>query len=639
MSVEKMKLVNIAGPIRKFEEIILKHIINNDVHLEDAQLVLESIHGLFPFMDENQYDNKLFSIEDLNKHFNVTTKKLSISKINDILGENQKAETLDAYIKTIQDRVNLHHSIIDESTSKIGEKQQVMNQMIPIMELDINIDNLFHFDYVKFRFGKLSSDNYRKLKRYIRDLDVILITNQVTEDTVWLSYFMPAIIAEKIDSIFASLFFERIRLAGGIEGTPKHVQEVLNMEINQLNLKIEKEQKEFDEFIRAEKSNFQKAFTEIHYLQRANEIKVYAGHTMESFYIVGWVPEKKAEEIKRALSSDLEMMYIEEDADDVKNTNPPTKLKNRKMIAPYEMLITMYGLPQYNTIDPTSFVAITYTVMFGIMFGDIGQGFLFLLAGIYFKFVKKKSFGLIVLNIGIFSMIFGFLYGSFFGNEEIIRPIWSSPLHSINTILYMSVGMGVFMILVAMVINIINKIRTKDYGQLFFSKNGIAGFVLYLGAILFILNFVITGKAIGSIVLIVLFFVLPIVAIFFEKQLSEKIVKVKKEHQEKHSFVEAFFELFEALLGFLSNTISFVRVGAFALNHAGLSLAVWTLYNMNTSAGGKVIVLIIGNLLIIGLEGLIVGIQCLRLQYYEMFSRFFSINGRKFVSQNIGEDN
>jgi len=187
--------------------------------------------------------------------------------------------------------------------------------------------------------------------------------------------------------------------------------------------------------------------------------------------------------------------------------------------------------------------------------------------------------------------------------------------------------------------NIINRIKTKEYGQLLFSKNGIAGFLIYIGAIIFVLKFIITKNATMSIILIIVFFIIPMIVIFFEKQLSQKLEKGKGKLHAKNSFVESFFELFEALLGFLSNTISFVRVGAFALNHAGLSLAVWTLYNMNDSAGGKIIVLILGNLLIIGLEGLIVGIQCLRLQYYEMFSRFFSGDGREFVPQNIGEDN
>ncbi len=639
MAVVKMKLMNIAGPIERFEEVILSHIINNDVHLEDAQMVLESINGLFPYMEENQYEQIAYDFERENKRFNCKKKQLSKSKISEILENSNRKTELAQYISCVSKRTSDNEQAMKNYQNSIDDKLQILNQMMPIMDLDINIEELFHLDYIKFRFGKLSTDNYMKLKRYIRELDVLLITNQISDDVVWLSYFMPAIIAEKIDSIFASLFFERVRLAEGISGKPLEAKNTLQQEIKKLEQLMKNERESFDKFIEDEKDKFAKNYIQVAYLHKANEIKIYAAHTIESFYIVGWVPERKANEIKKALSRDKGLMFIEEDADDAKYTTPPTKLKNTRFASPYEMLITMYGLPAYNTIDPTSFVAITYTIMFGIMFGDVGQGAIFLLAGLFLAFVKKKSYGLIATNIGVMSIIFGFLYGSIFGNEEILTPIWSSPLHEINTMLYLSVGLGVFLIVVAMVMNIINRIKTKDYGQLWFSKNGIAGFLIYIGAIIVVLNFIISGNLGASLFMIIIFFILPMIAIFFEKQLSRLISKNKEEHREKNSFVEAFFELFEAILGFLSNTISFVRIGAFALNHAGLSLAVWTLYNMTASAGGKVVVLILGNLLIIGLEGLIVGIQCLRLQYYEMFSRFFSGNGRKFVSQDIGKDN
>ncbi|MCK5812253.1 MAG: V-type ATP synthase subunit I [Clostridiales bacterium] len=639
MAVIKMKLMNIAGPISRFEEVILSHVINNDVHLEDAQMVLESINGLFPYMEENQYEQITYDFERENKRFNCKIKQLSKSKISEILKNDNRKEELVQYIGNISKKTSDHEQAMKNYKNLINEKSQVLNQMMPIMDLDINIEELFNLDYIKFRFGKMSTDNYRKLKRYIRELNVLLITNQISEDVVWLSYFMPAIISEKIDSIFASLFFERVRLTEGISGKPLEAKNTLQQEISKLEQLMKDERESFDKFIIDEKERFAKNYIKVIYLHKANEIKTYAAHTLESFYIVGWVPERKANEIKRALARDHELMYIEEDADDAKYTTPPTKLKNTRFATPYEMLITMYGLPAYNTIDPTSFVAITYTIMFGIMFGDVGQGAIFLLAGLFLALVKKKAVGLIAVNIGVMSIIFGFLYGSIFGNEEILTPIWASPLHEINTMLYLSVGLGVFLIIVAMIMNIINRIKTKDYGQLWFSKNGIAGFLVYIGAIIVVLNFIISGNLGASLFMIIIFFVLPMIAIFFEKQLSRLISNNKEEHKEKSSFVEAFFELFEAILGFLSNTISFVRIGAFALNHAGLSLAVWTLYNMTASAGGKVIVLILGNLLIIGLEGLIVGIQCLRLQYYEMFSRFFSGNGREFVSQDIGKDN
>lgn len=635
MAVLKMKLVNIAGPIQKFEEVMLKYVINKDMHLEDAHSILGTVRGLLPFIDENIYDNEMNKLDELNNIFKVEAKKLSVAAITSIAKDYDNKKSFD-YIKNLEQVIENHDDKIQYLNKQIKEKEHIINQMVPLINLDINIDDLFHFDFVKFRFGRLSSDNYRKLKRYIRELNVFTVTTQVTDEYVWLSYFMPASISEKVDSIFASLYFERIYIEGGINGKPVEVQDKLKIEIEEIKKKIEEEKNIHSAFMGKEKNNFNVVLTEISYLYQVEEAKVYSAHTLESFYIVAWAPEKEAKSLVRKLRSDESLMYILEDPDDVTGSEPPTKLKNSKLIAPFELIVRMYGIPTYNTIDPTMFVALTFIIYFGMMFGDVGQGLLFLFTGLFIWLVKKKGIGIIVTAVGASCTTFGLLYGSFFGNEEVIRPLWASPMRNINAVLSISIGFGVFLIVVAMIFNIINKIKTKQYEKLFFDKNGIAGFVFYTGIIILILNFAIKGEFVAPIIFILFFFVLPLSVIFFEKKLAALIEKGK--HNVKMSFVESFFELFEAILGFASNTISFVRLGAFALSHAGLSLAIWTLYDMVSGGASKVIVLILGNVLIIALEGLIVGIQCLRLEYYEMFSRFFDGNGHEFVSQNIGKE-
>lgn len=127
----------------------------------------------------------------------------------------------------------------------------------------------------------------------------------------------------------------------------------------------------------------------------------------------------------------------------------------------------------------------------------------------------------------------------------------------------------------------------------------------------------------------------PLLMIFVQEPLSLLIEKKKDWMPEKKGMfiVEKFFELFEILLSFITNTMSFIRVGAFALNHVGMMSVVFLLSDM--AQGGSVVVQVLGNLLVIGLEGLIVGIQVLRLEYYEMFSRFFVGDGKEF--QNINQ--
>jgi len=200
---------------------------------------------------------------------------------------------------------------------------------------------------------------------------------------------------------------------------------------------------------------------------------------------------------------------------------------------------------------------------------------------------------------------------------------------NINNLLYIAVGYGAVMILVSIAISIANSIKSRNYSRLIFDKNGLAGLVFYVGVLGIIIHGLLTGNMTVAFPVIVLTIILPLAIMLFKEKLEDVFLRKHSENKAKGGFAESFFEVFEAVLGFVSNTISYVRVSAFALSHAGLAMAVWTLYDMVNGAG-KIIVIIIGNLLIIGLEGLIVAIQCMRLQYYEMFSRFFSGDGRKF---------
>jgi V/A-type H+-transporting ATPase subunit I len=297
----------------------------------------------------------------------------------------------------------------------------------------------------------------------------------------------------------------------------------------------------------------------------------------------------------------------------------------------------MYGIPAHNEFDPTVLVAITYILMFGAMFGDIGQGAVLAAAGLFMFFIRKSSLGWVLACVGISSVIFGFLYGSIFGLEDIVKGLWKAPMDNMEQLLIISIAFGAVIILLSIIINIVNSIKVKDYGRLFFDRNGLAGLVFYAGALSMAVYSYFEGKTAASAVFVILFLVIPLLIMLFKGRLERIFIKHGRQSGEA-GFAEAFFEVFETVLGFLSNTISFVRVGAFALSHAGLALAFRTLHEMMGGAAG-VIVMIIGNILIIGLEGLIVAIQCLRLQYFEMFSRFFSGDGYEFKPIHICEKN
>ena len=125
--------------------------------------------------------------------------------------------------------------------------------------------------------------------------------------------------------------------------------------------------------------------------------------------------------------------------------------------------------------------------------------------------------------------------------------------------------------------------------------------------------------------------VLPIVVIFFREVLGGLLERRSDWKPESwgNFLMQNFFEVFEYLLSYATNTMSFLRVGAFVLVHAGMMLVVFTLAEM-TSGIGYILIAVVGNVFVMGLEGLLVGIQVLRLEFYEMFSRFFDGTGRAF---------
>ena len=199
----------------------------------------------------------------------------------------------------------------------------------------------------------------------------------------------------------------------------------------------------------------------LNYEMQIFDMRKYVITLEHTYYISGYVPESDVERLKQGLLMVHGVKACEDDeadaVDGAPDRQPPVKLKNNWFARPFEMFITMYGLPGYGDLDPTGFVAVTYALLFGIMFGDVGQGVLLGLIA-YFVMWKKMhmELGRVVARCSVFSVIFGFLYGSVFGYEHVLDPMFHAlgfaekPLEvlapeGINNILIASVVAGVLM--------------------------------------------------------------------------------------------------------------------------------------------------------------------------------------------------
>lgn len=367
----------------------------------------------------------------------------------------------------------------------------------------------------------------------------------------------------------------------------------------------------------------------IDFYKKSSKLKDKMLKGRKYFYLSGWVPESKVQVIKETVDK-----YEDSLVDQKKNSqtiaNPPTKLKNNKLTRPFEFLVNMYGAPNYNEIDPTSFFAITYMLLYGMMFGDLGQGLIFVLASFLIE-KKSKVFGQLIRRIGFSASFFGLMYGSFFGIEDLIPTILIKPFDNIIKVLIASVAFGVILMIISYFLGIYNKLhKQKDLEEGVFGKEGFAGLLMTISFILIILNIVKVNPIPMHVSIILL--VLSIVMMIFKQPISRKLLDVNPIYDQSSTdyYIESSFSIIEALLSVFSNLVSFTRVGAFAINHVGLYMAFEVMSKLVGGGFIGIIILIFGNILIIGLEGMIVFIQGLRLEFYEMFSKYYKGDGQKF---------
>lgn len=529
-----------------------------------------------------------------------------------------------------------------ELTSEIQKHTNTLMALRHIRGLDVSFDDIFSCEYLKVRFGRLPVDAYPKLD-YFQDHPFIFLPFDKDEQYYWGVYFTTKEHADEINDIFASLYYERIFIPEIAHGTPELAEDTIQKLLDEAQAKLDHLEAAINQCINSHRERYYDIYAMAEYLSDSFSIRKYVGKSDNQFRIVGFIPQKDAKDFVENMSAveDVHTEIIPPDS--MSSLTIPTKLKNNWFVKPFEMFVDMYGMPSYRDVDPTPILAITYSLLFGIMFGDLGQGLVIALVG---WFLSRKaadpSFGKILMRIGCFSAVFGFAYGSVFGLEHLLDPVFHAmgfaekPIEvmnpaTINTLLLTAISLGVILILVAMFTNIAIGLRQKNWERAVFGNNGIAGVVFYLAVLIGAVCMLMFDINLFNPLYILAFVVLPIVIIFCKHPLTQLARKEQVHFEDGFgSFaIEGFFELFEVVLSFVTNTMSFLRVGGFIISHAGMMSVVLTLSEM-FQGGASMIVLILGNIFVMCLEGFIVGIQCLRLEFYEMFSRYFEGDGEAF---------
>ena len=628
--IEKMKLLHITGPKNDIDRVVKQYLEQYDIHFENAMTSLNNLKNVRPFVETNLYKEAAKKGEEL-KQYLETSRRTDLQ----VTPEQAQEIILGAYSQ-LEDVVGKK----EELNGKIRELKEWMAQTAPFIGLDFELCKLRDFHFIDYRFGKIQVENYHKLEEYVFHNPYTLFYECNNDsEYVWGVYFVPHTHLEEVEAVYASFEFEDIEVPDDLEDTPRQAFEGAEKLLREHEKDLERLQMQALELVKTQEQEILAACECLDSYCSNFGIRKFAACTRsengsgEYYILYGWMSKKDAEKLQREIAMDEKVNCVEEEPGNDVRSKPPTKLKNPAILKPFELFVEMYGLPAYHEMDPTLFIALTYTFMFGVMFGDVGQGACLILGGtLLYKFKNMRLAGVVAVA-GIWSVVFGFLYGSFFGFEDAIPALWMKPMDNIMDTLMLAIGFGAGLILVAMILNMINAVRAKEYGRLFFNQSGLAGLVCYGFVVICALLFV-TGNGLPAAALIGIAVGVPLAAILMKEPLSHLIEKKKDifpEGSKAMFFIEALVEGFDVVLSYATNTISFVRVGAFALSHAGMMGVVLTLAGLEKgSPNWRIIVL--GNFLVACLEGLVVGIQVLRLEYYEMFSRFYTGNGKPFVS-------
>lgn len=504
---------------------------------------------------------------------------------------------------------------------KLGESQVQL-----LLPLQVPVEEMRGLSSQSLTVGFMPTENVPRVAEALFQIPFVLIPLQQRGDRALVLASASRENSAVLERALKSALFEPIDVPVEAMGRPPEALALLQREIAAARRQIDEMDREREQLSQQfgpellHSSNRARADQKL-----ADAIRHFPKHG-EVFLITGWVPEDAADQLKSAVEQAAgHAVAMEVLKPDRNRKQIPSLVRFPRWLRPFTDLVTTFGLSSYHELDPTLVVTVSFLIMYGMMFGDLGHGLLLLLAGLWL-WRRHAGIGIMVCAAGTSGILFGFLYGAAFGHP-ILRAAWLHPMDSIWTILIAAVSGGVLLLNIGFGLNLVNAWRVRDWPRFCVDKNGLAGIALY---------WVLLGGGLGVAFHVVPRYVLllaPVLGIvMWMRDLLAKWIWGRHCPGIGEALTTGFFELLEAVTGYASNSLSFIRLGAFAVAHEGLSALV------SKYSGGSWgwLVALLGTLLIVGFEGVIVGIQALRLEYYEFFGRFFEGRGLPFTPLSFG---
>jgi len=606
--------------------------------------------------DPPDRSDALARCDDLLGRIDRVCRQLELEDLPDVTEEDLPEIGLDH----VQNRLKPIETQTDEvlqrreaAFERWGRVTALLDQVEAYEGLELSFDQIGRFSFLHFAIGSLPEENLGAFEQQMSENVVLLPLaeaegrRRIVAVTSRKGRFALETALEKSD-------FRRETIAESGTGTMQQLLDEARREKEQLSEELTRPREATEALVREVPHPLAVLRAVVEVERKILEAEQNFPHTGATVLINGWIPTDDVAAVRRRLQDLVGGRCVVEtdEPGDVPEKEIPVLLRHPRLLRPFELLVVGYGMPGYRELEPTLFVAITFLLMFGIMFGDVGHGGVLFLAGLATRWAGRRErvrdVGVLLMLAGVSSTLFGIVYGEYFGFQG--WALWHNPLEGDTTeMLVDAIAIGVVIISLGLILNIVNRFRRGDVVGGFFGKFGVFGAIFYWGVLALGIKLTVSDKAALHWAELLLLIILPLAALMLKEPIQYALAR--RAGREPHAdnifmaFLESGIEMFEAVLSYMANTLSFIRLAAYAMSHAALLMATLLLAKeVSAMAGGGglgstagAVILVVGNLLTIILEGLLATVQAIRLEYYEFFSKFFSGGGQAFRPFRLGE--
>jgi len=535
----------------------------------------------------------------------------------------RELDALEAQLTLAEARTGDWQARAERNRRELESLTLTRSQLELLRPLEVPVEALATLKHHHLVLGTLPSENLARVAASLFMIAFVLVPVRVQGNRALVVAASAHHDAPILDRALRSAFFEPAPLPPDARGEPREALESVDLRIDGARARAAELERERAALAGALQAGLVPLEARLRAASAlAGAIRHFPSRG-EVFMVAGWVPQRRFErlaaEVRAAASAPV---VLQSEPPARQRRNVPTLLRAPAWLRPFQMLVTTYGLSGYGEVDPTLPAALTFLLMYGMMFGDVGHGLL--LAGAALLLTRRGGapLGKVMAAAGVSGALFGVLYGTVLG-APLLPPLWLRPLDRVQDLLLASIAAGVVVLNLGFALNLVTRARARDWSGFLLDRNGVAGLSFYWmllgGGALAVLGRLPLWALLAALAV-------PAAALWLREPLLDRLTG-RDRAPLGDALVTGFFELFETALGYASNSLSFVRLGAFAVAHEGLSGMV-----MRYAEGPfGWLVLLVGTVVIVGFEGLVVGIQALRLEYFEFFGRFFRGDGVPFV--------